>query len=86
MNDRQRLEAIVEVVGRYLPPDGISQDQAIHEIIGLVDPLPEAEKREWVGLTHNEVLIAGKQHVEGERMLPFSFARAIEAALQRKNT
>ena len=40
MNDRQRLEAIVSVVCKYLPPDGISKDQALNEIIGLVDPLP----------------------------------------------
>ena len=41
MNDRQRLEAIVAVVCRYLPPDGISREDAMREIIGLVDPLPE---------------------------------------------
>jgi len=41
MNDRQRLEAIVAVVCRYLPPDGISREQAMNEIIELIDPLPE---------------------------------------------
>ena len=40
MNDRQRLEAIVAVVCKYLPPDGISREQAMNEIIGLIDPLP----------------------------------------------
>ena len=40
MNDRQRLEAIVAVVCRYLPPDGISREEAMSQIIGLVDPLP----------------------------------------------
>ena len=40
MNDRQRLEAIISVVGRYLPPDGIQINDAMSEIIGLVDPLP----------------------------------------------
>jgi hypothetical protein len=45
MNDRQRLEAIVAVVCRYLPPDGISKAEAMSQIIELVDPLPEqAEK------------------------------------------
>lgn len=44
MNDRQRLEAIVAVVCRYLPPDGISREDAMSEIIGLVDPLPEIDK------------------------------------------
>ena len=41
MNDRQRLEAIVAVVCRYLPPDGISREEAMSQIISLVDPLPE---------------------------------------------
>ena len=40
MNDRQRLEAIVDVVRSYLPPDGISREEAMSQIIGLVDPLP----------------------------------------------
>lgn len=48
MNDRQRLEAIVSVVCKYLPPEGISKDQAINEIIPLVDPLPEQEQGEPV--------------------------------------
>jgi hypothetical protein len=43
MNDRQRLEAIVAVVCKYLPPDGISREDAMREIIGLVDPLPEQQ-------------------------------------------
>ena len=41
MNDRQRLEAIIAVVCKYLPPDGISREDAMSEIIELVDPLPE---------------------------------------------
>jgi hypothetical protein len=44
MNDRQRLEAIVAVVCRYLPPDGISREEAMSQIISLVDPLPEQEQ------------------------------------------
>ncbi len=51
MNDRQRLEAIVSVVCKYLPPDGISKDQAMTEIISLVDPLPEQEQGEPDDLT-----------------------------------
>ena len=46
MNDRQRLEAIVAVVLRYLPPDGISREQAMNEIIELVDPLPQQSEEE----------------------------------------
>ena len=46
MNDRQRLEAIVAVVCRYLPPDGISREEAMNQIIELVDPLPEQSEGE----------------------------------------
>ena len=48
MNDRQRLEAIVAVVCKYLPPDGISREDAMREIIGLVDPLPEQPEQKPV--------------------------------------
>jgi hypothetical protein len=40
MSDRQRLEAIVSVICRYLPPDGIPINDAMSEIISYVDPLP----------------------------------------------
>jgi len=46
----------------------------------------EIYNREWVGLTAEEVAEAGKLHIEGERMLPYSFARAIEQVLKEKNT
>ena len=48
MNDRQRLEAIVDVVRSYLPPDGISREEAMSQIIGLVDPLPAQPEQEPV--------------------------------------
>lgn len=40
MSDRQRLEAIVSVINKYLPPDGIPINDAMSEIISYVDPLP----------------------------------------------
>jgi hypothetical protein len=43
-------------------------------------------KREWVGLTDGEITEAGNFTVEGNYMLPHSFARAIEAKLKEKNT
>ena len=48
MNDRQRLEAIIAVVCKYLPPDGISIEKAMNEIISLVDPLPPQQEHEPV--------------------------------------
>jgi len=77
MNDRQRLEAIVAVVCQYLPPDGISRKEAMREIIGLVDPLPE---KEWVGLSDAEAAIYGNQF-SGTRLV-----REIESQLRERNT
>ena len=48
--------------------------------------IPLYEKREWVGLTDEDIAEAGRLNVEGPRMLPYSFARAIEAKLKEKNT
>ncbi len=40
----QRLREVLAVVSQYLPPDGISVDEAMSKIIGLVDPWPQGEK------------------------------------------
>jgi hypothetical protein len=42
-------------------------------------------KREWVGLTNEEIEAVMQGSVEGERMLPYQFARAIETKLKEKN-
>ena len=47
--------------------------------------LSPMHEREWVGLTDDEIAEAGKLFLEGNRMLPFSLARAIEAKLKEKN-
>ena len=54
MNDRERLEAILDVVRDYLPPDGISKREAMNKIIGLVDPLPEESQEPvaWIVPVH----------------------------------
>lgn len=55
MNDRQRLEAIVSVVCKYLPPDGTPIKEAMSEIISYVDPLPPLPAQEPVAwMTINE--------------------------------
>jgi hypothetical protein len=86
MNDRQRLEAIVDVVVRYLPPHGIPIKDAMSEIIELVDPLPDLPKqemREWVGLTDDEILDA-LGALEAEEAV-FRVARAVESKLKERN-
>ena len=91
MNDRQRLEAIIAVVCKYLPPDGISIKKAMNEIISLVDPLPP--QHTWVGLTDGEmedtfIQCGGKWNgdfwkIEDADFHPF--LRTIEAKLKDKN-
>jgi hypothetical protein len=41
--------------------------------------------REWVELTDEDIVAVMHGSVEGERMLPHQFARAIEAELKAKN-
>lgn len=36
----QRLRSVLDVVRRYLPPDGIGAKEAMGEIVALVDPWP----------------------------------------------
>ena len=43
------------------------------------------KQRQWVGLTNEEIEAVMQGSVEGERMLPYQFARAIEAKLKEKN-
>jgi len=43
-------------------------------------------QREWVGLTDADIAHAMHGNVEGSNMLPYQFARAIEAKLKEKNT
>ena len=60
MDDRQRLEAIVSVINKYLPPDGIPINDAMSEIISLVDPLPAPQPvQEPVAWT---LLLTGEHH------------------------
>jgi len=44
MTDKERLDAILAVVIKYLPPDGISMREAMNEIVYLVDPPPESKE------------------------------------------
>lgn len=44
MDDRQRLEAILDIVRKYLPPDGIPIKEAMSQIIYLVDLMPPKQK------------------------------------------
>jgi len=46
MDDRQRLEAIVSVINKYLPPLGMHIMDAMSAIISLVDPLPPLPAQE----------------------------------------
>jgi hypothetical protein len=62
--------------------DGM-QEQIKRSVDRAVNAL--ADKRQWVGLTNEEIEAVMQGSVEGERMLPYQFARAIEAKLKAKN-
>jgi hypothetical protein len=99
MNDRQRLEAIINVIGQYLPPDGIPVNDAMSEIISLVDPLPpqrtaaegEDTHRAWVnattwrGLTDEDYQILREGVVKQGKPLHWMIEH-IEAKLREKNS
>jgi hypothetical protein len=52
----------------------------------LIEVYKTMSKREWVGLTDADIAHAMHGNVEGSNMLPYQFARAIEAKLKEKNT
>lgn len=91
MDDRQRLEDIISVVCKYLPPDGIHANVAMSEIISsLVDPLPPPQpvqrQRPWVGLTAEDF---SSIKFPTEMRFPAEFragARWAEVKLKEKNT
>lgn len=63
-----------------------SRDFSAYKTKAYTRPLYTAPpQREWQGLTDEEIGAAAKGSVEGEHMLPYSFARAIEAKLKEKN-
>ena len=76
MDDRQRLEAIVSVINKYLPPFGMHIMDAMSAIISLVDPLPP--QREWVGLTEEDGCDMHREWWDG--------ALWAEAKLKERNT
>ena len=78
MNDRERLETIVNVICRYLPPSGIDIKTAMSEIIELVDPLPP--KRKWVGLTDEDFNVKKVGEFDVVK-----FAKYIETLLKERN-
>jgi hypothetical protein len=52
----------------------------------FTNPVPLYEHPcQWVGLTNEEIEAVMQGSVEGERMLPYQFARAIETKLKEKN-
>ena len=84
MNDRQRLEAIISVVCKYLPPDGTPIKEAMSEIISLVDPLPPLPvqpERTWVGLTGQEKALIASVSLDVHDAI-----HRAEAKLKEKNT
>ena len=98
MNDRDIYGEIVEGFDALRNVDNVymsekrvhKSDKSIHEL-DLEAPLtvngvPLYPKKEWVGLTDSDIAQTMHGSVEGSNMLPYQFARAIEAKLKEKNT
>lgn len=72
MNDRQRLESIVAIVCKYLPPDGISREEAMSQIIELVDLLPEqAEQWDTTDMAHRSGGLSVEQAEKQEKLCKY---------------
>jgi hypothetical protein len=72
----------------YVNPDGECEQIEYGEPFDdpSVTPLYVAPpKKEWVGLTDEEIAEIAKIWLKGNRMLPFPLAQAIEAKLKEKN-
>ncbi len=77
---KQALEAL-ELV---LETDTKPKHEISKSITSLRQAIEQAEKREWVGLTEEEITALKRN---GERYISSQeFARAIEAKLKEKNT
>jgi hypothetical protein len=50
------------------------------------ESLTTPAQRTWVGLTDEEIVAVRGLNIQGGRMRPYAFARAIEAKLKEKNT
>jgi hypothetical protein len=55
------------------------------EIVEWTLQCVQDKQRQWVGLANEEIEAVMQGSVEGERMLPYQFSRAIEAKLKEKN-
>ena len=75
------------VAWMYVNTDG-ECEQIEYGLCDFDDPsiqLLYTAPRQWVGLANEEIEAVMHGSVEGERMLPYQFARAIEAKLKEKN-
>ena len=92
MDDRQRLEAIVSVINKYLPPFGMHIMDAMSAIISLVDPLPAPQPAQepWVSLTPEQVQECADNsyyHSAWSSEVDLAlFAQNLNAALRKANT
>jgi hypothetical protein len=76
---KQALEALDEAA------NVLTSSMFADAAAALREAIEQAEQRQWVGLTNKEIEAVMQGSVEGERMLPYQFARAIETKLKAKN-
>ena len=75
--DEERQERSQHLVSRC--------DMSIEDIKSEIDFILGQPKREWVGLTDEEILEIKQDSEEFDYLIPHLFARSIEAKLKEKN-
>ena len=81
----EEQEPVAYITGEYKGYFTIEQTNKSFVLTQGMNLYIAPPKRKWQGLTDEEIGEVGIGHVEGEHMLPYSFARAIEAKLKEKN-
>jgi hypothetical protein len=80
--ETQAMEALEDAIADAeevtIDWEAVAADQAL--------TIAMMKQREWVSLTDADIAHAMHGNVEGSNMLPYQFARAIEAKLKEKNT
>ena len=89
MNPTDKFEQI-QIYKRLNPVEQeamvLKHEQEIKDIAKHLLALNKKEKKEWVGLTDDEVMIINRKSYDAQiGLLPLTFYRAIESTLREKN-
>lgn len=81
---RKRAEIRRQIPDRKSVQEG-KPDRIADLLEEAADYIEKRDNSSWVGLTDADIAKTMHGNVEGSNMLPYSFARSIEAKLKEKN-